>query len=245
MAVNRFGEQVRERPPPADPLEPIRGLLKRLVDVLEALDVSPQVNVAVPDVHVDLGPVVAAVEAIADRIGELPAPQVTVESPAGGMDAGSLAVALAPLLQARPEWVDVLTDAIGKVQAPKVIGGSQTRVVEVMSRTEGQAIDPATSQKQDTSNATLSSIAGKLPDQAGTWAYHAGTAGTVIIPAGERVLQISAIAPGGSAGSVAINSGATITVPSGKAVTIAPQGNLDAPTIVFTGTAAYFVETVS
>lgn len=160
MAVNRFGDKIREAPVPPDPLEPIRDLLQRLIDALEAVEVAPQVQVSAADVHVDLSPVVAAVQAIVDRIVELPAPQVTVEAPQGvpSVSAQEIAAALAPFFQARPEWVDVLTEAMGRIQSPKIIGGSQTRKVEVMSRSEGEAVNPATSERQDTAKTVLDAI---------------------------------------------------------------------------------------
>jgi len=84
----------------------------------------------------------------------------------------------------------------------------------------------------------------------GTWAYYAGTSGTVTVSAGQRVLQITAIAQQ-SAASITINGGASITLPYGStdkgssSIEIEPKGNLTAPTIVFTGTSAYFIEVVS
>jgi len=79
-----------------------------------------------------------------------------------------------------------------------------------------------------------------------TWAYLAGTSGTVNVPAGGRVLQITAMAPtGGGPCAIAINGGTTIPVPLGASLTIQPRGNLVAPSIVFTATAAYFVEYVA
>lgn len=100
------------------------------------------------------------------------------------------------------------------------------------------------------SEATLSTLEGKVPDTEGTWGYAAGTSGTENIPAGARVLQITAIALEG-AGAITINGGATITIPYGatdkvsSSLTIEPRGNLVAPEIVFSGTDAYFVEYVS
>ena len=77
----------------------------------------------------------------------------------------------------------------------------------------------------------------------GTWDYYAGTSGTVTVGAGRRVLSISAHAA--TAGSVAINGGAAIPVPAAVGLTLCPEGNLTAPTIVLTGTDSYFVETVA
>lgn len=78
----------------------------------------------------------------------------------------------------------------------------------------------------------------------GIWSYRAGTSGTVVVAAGGRVLQLSAIATG--AGSITINGGDSIPIPAGAAVTLVPEGNIGgSPTIVFTGTAAFFVEVVT
>lgn len=82
------------------------------------------------------------------------------------------------------------------------------------------------------------------PVSSGVWAYDAGVSGTVVVGVGKRVLQITASATL-TAGSLTINGGAAITIPAGRALTIEPRGALVAPTIVFTGTDAYFVEEVS
>lgn len=77
----------------------------------------------------------------------------------------------------------------------------------------------------------------------GTWAYAAGTAGTVTLPAGSKVLQISATSLAG--GSFTVNGGSAITIPANQQFTLEPRGNLVAPTLVFTSTTAFVVEYVS
>lgn len=77
----------------------------------------------------------------------------------------------------------------------------------------------------------------------GTWAYYAGTSGTVVVTAGQRVLGIGC--HGTSAASFTINGGTLVPVPAGVSVNIEPLGNVVAPTIVFTGTDSYFIEVVS
>lgn len=77
----------------------------------------------------------------------------------------------------------------------------------------------------------------------GTWAYAAGTSGTVTLPAGSKVLQISATSLLG--GSFTVNGGAAITIPANQQFTLEPRGNLVAPTLVFTSTTAFVVEYVS
>jgi hypothetical protein len=80
----------------------------------------------------------------------------------------------------------------------------------------------------------------------GTWGYQAGTSGTESTDlSAKKVLAIFASAPTSGNGSVAINGGDSIVVPAGKSVNIEPRGTLVAPSIVFTGTDAYFIETVA
>jgi hypothetical protein len=76
----------------------------------------------------------------------------------------------------------------------------------------------------------------------GAWSYRAGVSGAVVIAANKRVTGITATSSGG--GSVVINSGDAIAVPAGSTISIAPMGNLVAPTITFTTTTAYFIDTV-
>lgn len=81
-----------------------------------------------------------------------------------------------------------------------------------------------------------------VPDTAGAWDYRSGISGAPSFTG--RVLQITATA-GLTAGSFTIDGGNTVTVPAGKSISIEPRGNLSSPTIVFTGTQAYFVEFVA
>lgn len=90
----------------------------------------------------------------------------------------------------------------------------------------------------------LTSIDGKLPNLSGSWDYNAGVSGSITISSGRRVLQISAVAPA-TAASLTINGGATVTIPALTSITIEPRANLTAPSLVFTNTAAYFVEHIS
>lgn len=76
----------------------------------------------------------------------------------------------------------------------------------------------------------------------GAWDYVAGTSGTVSVAG--RVLMISAMAST-AGGSISINVGDSIPIPSGRSVTIEPKGNLASPSIAFTGTSAYLVEFVT
>lgn len=93
-------------------------------------------------------------------------------------------------------------------------------------------------------------VESKQPRIVGTWGYNAGTSGTLTLTGGKRVLQITAIALGAAA-SFTINAGDTITLPydatdkASSSLSVEPVGNLLNPTIVFTGTDAYFVEYVT
>lgn len=77
----------------------------------------------------------------------------------------------------------------------------------------------------------------------GTWAYYSGTSGTVNVTAGQRVTAITCHSTVG--GTLTIAGGSTITIPANTSFADNPQGNIMAPTIVFTNTDAYFIEVVS
>lgn len=79
-------------------------------------------------------------------------------------------------------------------------------------------------------------------NQTGVWGYRAGVSGTPSIPAGAKVLQVTAASVAG--GSLTINGGDTVPLPPNGSISIEPRGNLVAPTLVFTATSAYFVEYV-
>lgn len=90
--------------------------------------------------------------------------------------------------------------------------------------------------------ATLGTIDGKIPDESGSWAYSAGSAGTATFTG--RVIGIAAHAT--TAGSAQINGGDWIPVPANAQFDLTPKANLAGPgTVVFTGTDSYFVETVT
>jgi hypothetical protein len=94
---------------------------------------------------------------------------------------------------------------------------------------------------------------GRVPDEVGTWAYYAGTAGPVTVGTklgvGERVIGIAAAVSAAGA-TVTIDGGDTIPIPfpsSGEPVVgieLAPRGNLVDPVIVFAGTDSFMVEVV-
>ncbi len=77
----------------------------------------------------------------------------------------------------------------------------------------------------------------------GTWNYYSGVSGTVNISAGQRVLGITAYSTAG--GSLTINGGSSIIIPSNTALVFNPLGNLTAPTLVFSSTVSYVVEVVT
>lgn len=78
--------------------------------------------------------------------------------------------------------------------------------------------------------------------QVGAWGYLAGVSGTAVVSG--RILQISATT-GDNPASFTIDGGDTIVIPSNQHLTVEPRGNLVDPTLVFSGTASYFVEFVS
>lgn len=80
------------------------------------------------------------------------------------------------------------------------------------------------------------------PDIQGVWDYHAGADGTVNVPSPQRVIGIAAHAT--TAGSFTINAGDSVPVPANSSIEVNPNGNLVAPTVIFTGTDSYFIETI-
>lgn len=91
---------------------------------------------------------------------------------------------------------------------------------------------------------SVATITDRLPDLVGVWSYYAGTAGTVNVAAGGRVIGIAAHA-GAIAGTVTIAGGSSIPVPANTSVAFSPQGNLVAPQIVLTNTDSYVVEVLT
>lgn len=91
--------------------------------------------------------------------------------------------------------------------------------------------------------ATLAALATDVEKNYGTWGYTSGIDGTIVITGSKRVTGIGAYSLLG--GSFTINGGDTITVPSGVAFNIQPNGNLVDPTFIFTGTNTFIIETVS
>ena len=124
---------------------------------------------------------------------------------------------------------------MGAQLSPNGPSSSGTQDVNVVSSVEVEV-------KNDTGNALPVSNT-YLSNQSGTWAYYAGTSGTVNVSAGQRVIGIAAHSTVG--GSMTINGGASITIPANSGISIAPIGNITAPTIVFTSTDSYFIEVVS
>lgn len=120
------------------------------------------------------------------------------------------------------------TVAVSNFPATQAVSGTVTANLGTLN---GAALDTS-----------VQAINGKLPDESGAWGYAAGTSGTATIPANKRVMTLTATAPPLVAATMTINGGATITIPAGAALTILPRANLTAPTLVFTGTASYFVE---
>jgi len=105
--------------------------------------------------------------------------------------------------------------------------------------------------KNDSGNpipVSVSNFPAQQPSQAdanvtGAWAYMAGTSGVAVVPAGGKVLQISATSVDG--GSFTVNSGSSIVIPANQQFTLEPRGNLVAPTVSFSNTTSYVIEYVS
>lgn len=75
----------------------------------------------------------------------------------------------------------------------------------------------------------------------GTWSYYAGTSGVVNVTG--RVMGIAAHAT--TAGSMSINGGSTVPIPTASQISIEPRANLVNPSITFVGTDSYFIEVVT
>ena len=82
-----------------------------------------------------------------------------------------------------------------------------------------------------------------LPNEAGSWSYNAGAAGSYSASAGKRVLQITMVG-GAGGGTLTINGGDSIPIPQDVSLAISPRANLIAPSMIFTNTTAYFIELV-
>lgn len=82
-------------------------------------------------------------------------------------------------------------------------------------------------------------MSGKIT--AGSFAYFAGTAGTVTVPKGGKVIKI--ITGSTAGGSLTINGGASIPVLAAQPLKIDDlDDTLVHPVLVFTGTNSYYVE---
>ena len=118
----------------------------------------------------------------------------------------------------------------------------RTSVIAKILNRLGAEINPATEE-------TLAAILDGEFGVQGVWGYKAGVSGSITLAANQKVVSIYAVALE-SAGSVVINGGDTIPVPYGATDKVSSafgdliRGDLIAPTIVFTGTDAYFVQYV-
>jgi hypothetical protein len=130
----------------------------------------------------------------------------------------------------------VYRQRVSLAETDQILAALETTTITVANPTT----NPETGLAKDT---TLAAQSAKIPNQAGTWAYYAGTSGTVNVTAGQRVLGIAAHAT--TAGSMTINGGASVPIPAGTGIQFSPVGNLVAPTLVLTGTDSYVIEVVS
>lgn len=177
---------------------------------------------------------------------ELPAPHVTVNAPdltdltqtLLGLQPGPTALELARAI------ADVLPPSVAKDGAPSI--EMYDAIVRALERLDFRLQAPPS---QGYIGGSVNLQAGQtvgitnLPNLTGAWSYYAGASGTVNVTAGQRVLGIAAHAT--TAGSLTINGGASAPIPAGSGIQITPQGNLVAPTLVFTGTDSYFCEVLA
>lgn len=104
---------------------------------------------------------------------------------------------------------------------------------------------PVTATDLDIRNLSGATDTINISNITGTPFYQSGTGGgTVAVAAGRRVCGITALAVG-SDGTITINGGSVITVRAGNTFSYNPNGNLIAPTIVFSASLDYFIEGVS
>lgn len=99
------------------------------------------------------------------------------------------------------------------------------------------------SSRVQSSNPSISEPAEVVRIVRGTYAYRAGVSGTVIIPAGARIMSWAAFAV--SNGRVTIDGGDSIIIPTGGNATGEAWETLGAATFVFTNTDSFFVEYVT
>ena len=97
--------------------------------------------------------------------------------------------------------------------------------------------------REHRANPSLTDEADAVRIVRGAYAYRAGVSGTVIIPAESRIMSWSAFAV--SNGTVTIDGGDTIIIPTGGNAQGEAWETLGAATFVFTNTDSFFIEYVT
>jgi hypothetical protein len=191
------------------------------------------------DMRATLGGILSAIQDLSFKLGSLPPP------PPVDLSAIVSAIERAPA----PPSLDPVVASLGRLERDMVQAANNstlllTQLVEATRTLQTAATQSGPSRYVavggGASMATTESLLARLPDLTGTWGYYAGVSGTVVMAAGQRVTGIAAHAT--LAGSMTINAGASITIPADTGIWLEPQGQLVAPTLVFTGTDTYVVE---
>jgi hypothetical protein len=166
---------------------------------------------------------------------------ITVNVEAGASIAVSNLPATYPLPQTQVDALKPL--AVQPVSGTVGLDAASLAALETINATVSGSVSvsnfPAT--QAISGSVTVSNL--PVEREAGQWAYASGIAGAATAPG--RVLQITAAAPRLLDATFSINGGAVITIPAGQALTVEPKGNLANASIVFTGTASYFIEYVT
>lgn len=128
------------------------------------------------------------------------------------------------------------TELSEKLEAGDITGLAMETTL-VAAKTAIESLDG----KDFATEATLSTLEAKIPDESGTWGYAAGESGTETLTGSKRILGITAV-PNAGGGTMTIDGGDTVTIPENHPLDWEPRGNLTDPEVVFTDTAAYIIE---
>lgn len=209
--------------------------------------------VALPEIDLNawrLEAILEALEALRDTIQNTPVPQVHVEPP----DLSAIVYAVEHLKrEATPEEIArAVTTAIAPSKEPADLSEQFTELLGALKKLDVRLANSAAprmpggllSDVRDRPDRVLGHV---VVDSApsiipsGTFDYTAGQDGTVTLSGSKKVQQITAHCT--TAGSLTINGGAAITIPANStfAATYA-DGKLTDPTLVFTGTDAFYVD---
>jgi len=173
---------------------------------------------------------VALLRQIADHLQRLDIPTVApaVSSPSPSLDTAGLTTAIITALAYLPAPPD----------SSKELAALAKSLSTLDRRVAGGAL--AGGPGGGVSNSILEQIRDRLPILTGTWDYHAGVSGTVVLTAGQRLLAVAAHAT--SAGSLTINGGDSVPIPANTGWGLdSIFAQTTAPVLVFTGTDSFTV----